>query len=273
MRFPEGFPLEGIRYYGLAYILAFAAALLFFQIARRRHHSPLPSFEVELDLFTYLIVGVVAGGRLGYVLLYDLNSFLSNPLIVFRIWDGGMASHGGMLGVAMAIWLFAMRHKIPLLALADLIVAIAPLGLLLGRVANFINGELWGRVSQVPWAVIFPAAPRDPVSLEILPRHPSQLYQATGEGLFLLIWLQWRFWTAKNLTSGRLAGEFLLIYGVVRVLLEFFREPDASLILGLSRGQFYSLFLIAAGAYLRFRRAHGENNSTQRHSSGRKTPD
>ena len=161
-----------------------------------------------------------------------------------------MASHGGMIGVTIAVFWFARSEEIPFLHLADLIASAAPAGLFFGRIANFINGELWGKPTRVPWAVIFPdsAEPGTP----LLPRHPSQLYEAALEGILLLCFMQWRFWKSNVVRDkpGRLSGEFLIAYAVVRAVGETFREPDAGLILGLSRGTFYSIFLLAAGTGL-----------------------
>lgn len=168
-----------------------------------------------------------------------------------------MASHGGFAGVAVALWWIARSERLPFLHLADVLCSAAPAGLLFGRIANFINGELWGRITDVPWAVIFPgsASPGTPPHL-ILPRHPSQLYQAALEGGVLLAFMQWRLWRSDVVRShpGRLAGEFLLAYALLRMIGELFREPDAGLILGLSRGTFYSIFLVAAGLALMLRR-------------------
>ena len=200
---------------------------------------------------TAIIIGVLAGGRLGYMLLYDLEAFLANPLLVFRVDQGGMASHGGFVGVSIALLWYARKQKCDFLELGDVVVTLAPLGLMLGRIANFINGELWGRVTTVSWAVIFPDSPKNyNVALQKYgaePRHPSQLYEAVLEGGLILAYVQWRFW-CKRPSAGQLGGEFLIGYGIMRILGEMFREPDADLILGLSRGQFYSIFMILAGA-------------------------
>jgi phosphatidylglycerol:prolipoprotein diacylglycerol transferase len=208
--------------------------------------------ETRSNLMTTLILGVLLGGRLGYMLFYDFEAFIANPLLFFRVDQGGMASHGGMLGVFLALLWFA-RKRYRLFELGDVIVTLAPLGLCFGRIANFINGELWGRVSSVSWAVIFPASPQvyDPASGVFAPepRHPSQLYQALLEGALLFAYLQWRFWK-KRPPVGQLGGEFLVGYGILRIIGECFREPDASLVLGMSRGQFYSIFLILAGAFV-----------------------
>lgn len=164
-----------------------------------------------------------------------------------------MASHGGMLGVLLAMAWWARKRHVPLFHVSDLIVTVTPAGLLFGRIANFINGELYGKITDVPWAVIFPqsGSPGEPLHL-ILPRHPSQLYEAALEGVVLLALLQWRFWRsdAARRQPGRLSGEFLIAYAGLRMIGELFREPDASLLLGVSRGTFYSVFLIVAGALI-----------------------
>jgi phosphatidylglycerol:prolipoprotein diacylglycerol transferase len=183
------------------------------------------------------------------MLLYDLPSLVHEPLSSFAVWRGGMASHGGFIGLAGAALWAARRLKVPAFHVGDLITLVAPQGLFLGRVANFINGELWGRPSDAPWAVIFPLSAPGGTSVEwIAPRHPSQLYEAGLEGLLLLAWTQWRLWkTDAWKTPGRITGEFLVLYAVVRIAGEQFREPDAGLLLGLSRGVFYSLFVLLAG--------------------------
>jgi phosphatidylglycerol---prolipoprotein diacylglyceryl transferase len=235
----------GIRYYGLAYLLGFAAAVGLLHLYRRAGRSPFDGNMIG-DLITYVIIGVLAGGRLGYFLLYQLGSAGSDPWAIFRVWEGGMASHGGMVGVGVALWLFARKHQVPFFHASDLIISTAPVGLLLGRVANFLNGELWGRPTRVPWAVIF-----EQTGGGTIPRHPSQLYEAALEGVVLLVLMQVRFWRSQivRLNPGRLTGEFLAAYAVLRMIGELFREPDpgVALLLGLSRGTFYSIFLLAGG--------------------------
>lgn len=244
----------GIRYYGLAYLLGFLAALWMFRKYHAAGRTPLTP-TASYDLMLALVIGVIAGGRLGYFLLYQPRWLFSDPMILLRVWEGGMASHGGMVGVAVALWWFARSQKADFGHLGDLVVSAAPVGLLLGRLANFMNGELWGRSATVPWAVVFPlsASPHTPLHL-IIPRHPSQLYEAALEGLLLLTIMQWRFWKTDVVRRepGRLSGEFLLAYAAVRTFCEMFREPDegVTLILGLSRGTFYSAFLVAAGVGL-----------------------
>lgn len=240
-----------IRWYGIAYVLAFVVALLLLRLYYRKGFSPLTP-DQQTTAMLVLILGVIIGGRVGYVLLYRLQETLSDPLIIFKTWEGGMASHGGFVGVILACWWISRKMRVPFLHLGDLLATLTPPGLLLGRIANFINGELWGTISSAPWAVIFPqsAPPGTPVAM-IEPRHPSQLYEAFLEGVVLLVYTQWRLWrTEARLSPGRISGEFLLIYSVVRILGEQFREPDASLILGVSRGVFYNIFLAVLGVFI-----------------------
>jgi phosphatidylglycerol:prolipoprotein diacylglycerol transferase len=242
----------GIRYYGLAYVLAFLVAAMLLHIYWRAGRSPLDP-KAQADLMLAIVVGVLLGGRLGYFLLYSPMTLLREPLALFRFWDGGMASHGGFVGVCLALTWFVRKHRLPWRPVADILVTLAPPGLFFGRVANFINGELWGKVSYVRWAVIFPkSAPLGAPLTAIPPRHPSQIYEALLEGLFLTIYTQLRYWRSPVTRErpGRLAGEFLILYAVVRAIGEVFREPDASLLFGLSRGTFYSLFLVIGGIIL-----------------------
>ena len=243
IRFSEN---VGIRYYGLAYLLGFVAAAWLLHRYHRAGRSPVGP-DAIWDLMTYIIAGVLVGGRLGFFLFYQPGTLLTEPLTLFKVWDGGMASHGGFLGVTLALFLFARRHRVTFLHLSDLIVSTAPLGLGLGRLANFLNGELWGKATDASWAVVFSATGGGNV-----PRHPSQLYEAALEGFLLFAFLQWRFWRSAIVKTqpGRLAGEFLLGYALARIVCELFREPDAALILGLSRGTFYSVFLAVAGVAL-----------------------
>jgi phosphatidylglycerol---prolipoprotein diacylglyceryl transferase len=236
----------GIRYYGLAYVLGFLAAGALLHRYARSGRSRLPANKIG-DLIVAIVIGVMLGGRVGYFLLYQPTTLFHDPLLFFRVWEGGMASHGGFIGVAVALLWFARSEGIPFLHLSDLIVSTAPAGLFFGRVANFINGELWGKPALVKWAVIFPTSPAP-----VVPRHPSQLYEAALEGVVLLAFLQWRFWRSDVVRDqpGRLSGEFLLVYALARAIGEIFREPDAALILGLSRGTFYSIFMVAVGAWL-----------------------
>ncbi|MEY3775879.1 MAG: hypothetical protein RLZZ129_2659 [Verrucomicrobiota bacterium] len=241
----------GLRYYGLAYLLGFVAAGWLLRRYARAGRSLLPPEQI-IDFMMAIVLGVLIGGRLGYFLFYETELVRQNPLTLFRVWEGGMASHGGFIGVAVAVAWFARTRRIPFWHVGDLIASTAAAGLLFGRVANFINGELWGKLATVPWAVIFENTGGGPD-----PRHPSQLYQAALEGALLLAFMQWRFWRSRVVLErpGRLAGEFLLGYAGLRMIGEIFREPDAgvTLLLGLSRGTFYSIFMAAAGLWLIFR--------------------
>ncbi|MEX2045136.1 MAG: prolipoprotein diacylglyceryl transferase [Opitutus sp.] len=246
IRFGDSF---GIRYYGLSYVLGFVSAIWLLRRYARAGRSQVAGDRV-LDLMVAVIAGVVIGGRLGYFILYQPRVMMHDPLALLRLWEGGMASHGGFVGVALALAWFARTNRIPFRHVSDLMVSTAPAGFFLGRVANFINGELWGKVTNVTWAVIFPqSAPPGTPAILIQPRHPSQLYQAALEGLVLLALVQWRFWRSDIVRTqpGRLSGEFLIAYALLRIVGEVFREPDAPLLAGVSRGMFYSAFLIAAG--------------------------
>lgn len=250
IKFSNGFlGVEGIRYYGLAYIASFLIVWGMLFLYHQRGRIAL-SADQRSALLTALILGVVIGGRLGYSLLYDLAACLEQPWRILRIDQGGMASHGGILGVLLALIWYTKQQNVSFFRLSDVICSIAPVGLMLGRLANFVNGELWGRVTTVPWAIIFPDSPAqynavlDHYGPE--PRHPSQLYQAGLEGAILFAYLQFRFWRG-SFRPGQIAGEFLIGYALLRMFGELFREPDAALIMNLSRGQFYSLFLLLAG--------------------------
>lgn len=265
IRFPDGFFLAGVRWYGLAYLAGFIIALLLFNLYSSKGRSPL-SKDDNSTLITYLLFGVILGGRLGYMLFYDFPNFIANPLTAFQIWKGGMASHGGFIGVLVAMIFFARSKKVGFWTVSDIVVISATPGIFLGRLANFVNGELWGKVSDVYWAMIFPhSAPVGTPIEQIAARHPSQLYEAFAEGLFIFAVLQYQFWKRKP-ASGIISGEFLAIYGIVRIFCEMFREPDVgiSLIMGMSRGTFYSIFAIAAGLAIVFlcwkpwKRSHGK---------------
>ncbi|HYF60978.1 MAG TPA: prolipoprotein diacylglyceryl transferase [Burkholderiaceae bacterium] len=242
-----------IRWYGLMYLVAFAAFYLLGRMrVARTHYGPstgLAASDVE-DLLFYGVIGVILGGRLGYVLFYKPGHYLSNPLEALAIWQGGMAFHGGLVGVLVACAVFASRRGLRFLQLMDFVAPLVPLGLAAGRLGNFINGELWGRATDLPWGMVFP---QDPSGLA---RHPSQLYQFAGEGLLLFALLWW--YSSRPRAEGRVSGLFLLGYGTLRFLAEFGREPDAFLGLlagGLSMGQLLSLPMVAAGLWLMTRRA------------------
>ena len=243
-RFPESWGLRGVHWYGLAYAAGFLVAAWLLGRWRRAGLTPLRAALDESTLITAIMVGVIAGGRCGHVFLYARAEFAADPLVLFRVWEGGMASHGGFLGVLLAgVW-FARRVKADFFAVGDLLCALAPAGLLFGRIANFINGELVGDPSYLPWAVIFPREGAEP-------RHPSQLYEAFAEGLLPLLWVLRRY--PLRLPPGRLAGEFLLLYSVGRIVCEAFRSPEDGYVLGLTAGQFWTLPLAAFGAYLVWR--------------------
>ena len=242
-----------IRWYALAYI---AGLLLAWQLARTLAKRPPPVVSPERidDFLLWAAVGVVLGGRLGYVLFYKPAYFLANPMEVLALWQGGMSFHGGLLGVIVAILAFAARRRLNLFAFADIIAFVTPPGLFFGRIANFINGELWGRASDVPWAMVFP---HDPLQIA---RHPSQLYQAMLEGalLFAVLALAAGLFAARR-RPGMISGLFLAGYAVARLVGEMFREPDAHLgfLVGqsITMGQLLSLPPLLFGLFLIWRAA------------------
>ncbi len=261
-----------IRWYGLAYLAGFLVIYLFLLRWSRRGEFPVHGPDLQ-SLLMWLVVGVMLGGRLGYMLLYDFPHFIRQPWIVVQVWKGGMASHGGMIGLAAAMALFARQHKVPFLRLTDAIACVAPFGLFFGRIANFINGELWGRVTAVRWAVVFPQeagldsshphfdawVAASLQSGELQPRHPSQLYQAVLEGLLLAVALLVLRRSRWARTPGRLSGAFLGLYALARFAMEFFREPEIVHFGWLSQGQLLSVaILLPAGLYLLLRPAAGK---------------
>ncbi len=262
-----------LRWYALAYIAGILIAWQLAAMALKRpalwpsQTAPMQPKQVE-DLITWIILGVVLGGRLGFVLFYQPSYYLSNPMEILLIWQGGMAFHGGLLGVVAAAWIYAARNGIPTLQMADLVAhAVAP-GLMLGRLANFINAELWGRATDHPWGVAFPGTLAQDCGQalgELCARHPSQLYEAALEGLILgalILFLVYR--RAAFLRPGFITGVFLAGYGAARFVVEFFRQPDLQFVspgnplglawqidgYGLTQGQALSLPMIALGAYL-----------------------
>ncbi len=234
-----------VHWYGLMYLLGFTAAWLLAKRRIQRGGAPLQAEQVS-DLIFYAALGVILGGRIGYVLFYNLPATLADPLSMFAVWQGGMSFHGGLLGVLLAIWLFARRLNHHFLTTTDFIAPLVPPGLGAGRIGNFIGGELWGRATDLPWAMLFP---RDPTQL---PRHPSQLYQALSEGL-LLFALLWWFSSGKR-PRGAVSGLFLVGYGLQRFMIEFVREPDVQIgfdLFGwLTRGQMLCLPMVIAGMLL-----------------------
>ncbi|MEI8233977.1 MAG: prolipoprotein diacylglyceryl transferase [Verrucomicrobiota bacterium] len=278
----------GIRWYGSAYVAAFLLGIWMLRAFARHGYSELPEEKVADFIAATALFGVLLGGRLGYVLFYDLEGVLHDPLQFFRVWEGGMASHGGILGIVLFTLWYARRHKVSWLGLGDNLVVAAPLGIFFGRCANFINGELFGRATHVPWAVQFPkelfdlpalaqraidacsaldpaltntdaivdaaqtSAPVRAVLAGILtPRHPSQLYEAGMEGLLLFV-LLWFIRTRTRVAEGVTTGAFFVLYALLRILGEQFRQPDVGIAftLGLTRGQFLSLFMILFGVAL-----------------------
>lgn len=247
IEFSDGF---GIRWYALAYI---GGLLLGYWILRQEALRPNTPMSVEAvdSLLNHVLLGVILGGRLGYVVFYDPTFFLANPVDIFKVWQGGMAFHGGLLGVTVAMWLFSRKKHLSVLAVSDRVAMVTPIGLCLGRISNFINAELQGRVTDVPWAVVFAEG-------DGLARHPSQLYEAGLEGLFLgmiMIYGYRRGWLGH---AGRMTATLLCGYGAARFMIEFVREPDPQLgvLFGLvTMGQALCLPMLAAGTYLLWRRA------------------
>jgi phosphatidylglycerol---prolipoprotein diacylglyceryl transferase len=253
-------PLQ-VRWYGLMYLLGFAAGWL---LGRRRAAKPGSGWTAEMvdDLITWCVLGLVLGARLGYVLFYDLAAYMSDPLSMLQIWRGGMSFHGGLIGLCLVGWLFGRKNGKSFLQVADFVCPLAPIGLLAGRLGNFINGELWGGPTSLPWGVLF----TDPRAGG-LPRHPSQLYEAGLEGavLFAALWI----YSAKPRPAGAVTGLFLAFYGLARFLVEFVREPDPQLgylAFGwLTMGQVLCLPMILIGLYLLLRAGWASKN-------GRPTP-
>ena len=212
-----------IRWYALAYLAGFLLGWRYLRVLIAKFSLSITSQQLD-DFLSYAIAGVLLGGRLGYILFYDFAYYADHPLKVLYLWQGGMSFHGGLMGMIGAVWLYARQQKISTLLLGDLIACAGPIGLLFGRLANFVNGELWGRPTDLPWGVIFPHAG------DQLARHPSQLYEAGLEGLllFTLLWAL-AFFTKALKCPGRLAGIFLLGYAASRFAVEFAREPDAQL--------------------------------------------
>ena len=235
----------GIRWYGISYLLGFISAYFLLALYFRQNKSPYDQEQI-INLITFQVIGVLIGGRIGYLLLYQGDKFLEDPLSLVRVWEGGMASHGGFIGVFIATLWYAKKSGQSVKPIGDLIVSVVPPGLFFGRIANFINGELWGKTTEISWGVLFPKAPDFAMSVA---RHPSQIYAAIAEGLIPFLYVQLRFWKSSIIQKypGHLAGEFLILYAIARIFNEIFREPDASLLMGISRGQFYSIFLILAG--------------------------
>jgi len=235
-----------LRWYSLAYIAGILFAWWYLIRMIAAGDAPYTKPQVD-DFITWATLGVILGGRTAYVLFYDWPKFANDPLSIFKLWEGGMSFHGGAAGVILAVWLYARSQKINTLRLLDYVAVVSPVGLFFGRLANFVNGELWGRATDARWGIIFPGAGP-------LPRHPSQLYEALLEGLLLFIILSLLFWkTPARRYPGLLAGVFGVGYGLMRLIVEMFREPDVqlgTLSTGLTMGQTLSLPLFIAGAWL-----------------------
>lgn len=248
---PVAFSIFGldIRWYALAYVAAFVAG--YFMI-RRMAASPNSAVKLSHkqidDLFSYVILGVIIGGRLGYVLFYNLSYFLAHPLQIFALWHGGMSFHGGLVGVILSVFMFARRRKINPWQILDIMAVVAPIGLLFGRIANFINMEVMGRPTNVPWAIVFAGDIN-------VPRHPSPLYEATAEGiiLFAVMACLYRFTNLRKY-AGALGGLFGVGYAVARIICEQFRAPDVQIGFltswGLTMGQMLSGLMLVAGAII-----------------------
>ncbi len=237
----EIFSLE-IRWYSLAYIFGI---ILGWILAKKLFIQDIEVKNKFDDYLTYLIIGIILGGRLGYIFIYNLSFYVNNPLDIFKIWQGGMSFHGGLIGVIFASIFFAKKNKQNSFLYMDIVALVAPIGLFFGRIANFINSELYGTITNVPWAVTF-------IQVDNLPRHPSQLYEALLEGLFLFLLLLY-FKNKFSKKPGIISGLFLIIYSIFRFIVEFYRVPDEQLgyiFLNLTMGQVVSLIFMLSGLIL-----------------------
>ena len=234
-----------LRWYSLAYIAGILIGWWYLTKLLEQPGAPMAKRHAD-DFVFYATIGIILGGRLGYALFYDPR-LLTEPGNLIKLWEGGMSLHGGFLGVIIGLWWFARKNELSLLRVCDYVACATPFGLFFGRLANFVNGELWGRPSDLPWAMVFPGAGD-------VPRHPSQLYEAGLEGIFMFIVLWLMFWkTDARYQPGKLVGTGLIIYGVSRSMLELVRQPDAgleNLSWGLTMGQTLSMPMLIAGIYL-----------------------
>ena len=246
----------GIRWYGLSYAAGILIAAWLFSRWARQGRLPVSVDQVGA-LITYAATGVLVGGRLGYCVFYNAQEVIRRPLEVFAVWHGGMASHGGILGLVLALWIVARRHRVNPVQLLDAAAAVGPLGIAFGRIANFINGELWGRSATVPWSVVFPQAPL--IHGVNVPRHPSQLYACLMEGLLVFCIAQWVY--ARTAKAGLTTATVCIAYGVGRFIDEFWREPDFGQPVywgWMSKGQLLTIPMIVIGIFLASRQfRHG----------------
>jgi phosphatidylglycerol:prolipoprotein diacylglycerol transferase len=245
-----------VRWYGLFYIIAFIVGYIFIKKNLRAKKVQITSEQYDTMIFNALL-GVIIGGRLGYILFYNFPYYLQNPLRMLAIWEGGMSFHGGAIAVLALGYFFVIRHRLKFYPLADAVVPFAALGLGLGRIGNFINAELYGRVTAVPWAMIFPGT-------DGRPRHPSQLYQAFLEGFLLFVILQILYY--QRLKEGFVFWSYIALYGVFRIFTEFFREPDPQLgfvFLHFSMGQILSFFMIFAAIIGFYSLSHSDNSGKE----------
>ena len=243
-----------LRWYSLAYLAGIFVGYWYLLKLIRQPGSPMARRHAD-DMVFYSALGIILGGRLGYVLFYNLSSYLENPVDILKLWDGGMSFHGGVLGTTLGILYLARKEGLPWLRIHDYVACCVPFGLFFGRLANFVNHELWGAPTDVPWAIRFPEVIAGLTALGP-PRHPTQIYEAVLEGIVLFAILCWMFWkTEARYQPGKLVGAFLFFYGLFRFAIEFVREPDVQLIefaqaSGLHMGQWLSLPMILGGAWL-----------------------
>ena len=243
-----------LRWYSLAYLAGIFIGYWYLLKLIKQPGSPMARRHAD-DLVFYAALGIILGGRIGYVLFYNLSYYLQNPLGILKLWDGGMSFHGGMIGTVLGILYLSRKEKLQWLRVHDYVACCVPFGLFFGRLANFVNHELWGAPANVPWAVRFPEI-IDGMLVVGPPRHPTQLYEAILEGVVLFAILAWMFWkTQARYEPGKLVGAFTFFYGLFRFLIEFVREPDAQLVgfaqsTGLHMGQWLSLPMIILGAWL-----------------------
>lgn len=255
IKFPEIDPVIvsigpiNIYWYSFGYIFGILFGWFYAVKLAKKFKLNIPKKTIE-DCISWVIIGIILGGRLGYVLFYDLDRYLAHPIAILKIYEGGMASHGGFIGVILATYLFCRKHKVEFMLMADIAAAVAAIGFFLGRIGNFINAELYGRITDVPWAMIFPNS-------DMMPRHPSQLYEAAGEGLLLFIVTNIAIYKYNSFNySGRTSSIFLIYYSIFRAFAEIFREPDLQIGFianHVTMGQILSLPLLITGIYLYLR--------------------